>query len=181
VSAADRRSALVVVADAAEPVLRETRRRYLHEAVERGIPAHITILFPFVPDPDVDDGTLDALRRLYAPVPAFAYALTSIESFPDAVWLAPRPVEPFLELVERTRAAFPDRPPYGDPAQVPVPHCTIGTDDDPQRVAEMVDDLRARLAGRLPIPCRAVEVALVGEGPEGVWVTREVFPLAGAG
>ena len=41
----DRRSALVVVAAEAEPVVRECRLRYQREAVERGLPAHLTILF----------------------------------------------------------------------------------------------------------------------------------------
>ncbi len=178
-SAAARRSALVVVARDAEFVLREARARYQRETVERGIPAHITVLFPFVPEPELDDRTLSGLRDLYAPMSSFAYSLTSVESFPDAAWLAPEPVEPFLELVVRTRAAFPDRPPYGDPAHVPVPHCTVGTDDDPSRVAAMVEDLRARLAPRLPIPCRAVEMTLVGERPDGAWVTRAAFPFGG--
>jgi 2'-5' RNA ligase len=178
-SDADRRSALVVTAGEAEPVVREWRLRYLRESVERGIPPHLTILFPFVPESEIDDEVLTALGRLYAPVSPFDYALESVESFPDAAWLAPAPAEPFLDLIARTRAAFPDLPPYGNSEYVPVPHCTLGVDDDPARVEAMVRELRAGLGARLPVPCRAEEVSLVGERADGSWVERGAFPLQG--
>lgn len=179
-SDADRRSALVVVAREAEPMVGEWRLRYLRESVERGMPPHLTILFPFLPAAEVDDAVLAGLRRLYAPMSAFSYELASIEAFPDAAWLAPRPAEPFLRLVEATRRAFPAFPPYGDPEHVAVPHCTIGVDEDPKGLEAMVRELQAQLAPRLPIRCRAVEVSLVGERPDGAWLVRDAFPFEGA-
>lgn len=180
-SDADRRSALVVVAREAEPVVGEWRRRYLRESVERGIPPHLTVLFPFVPASEIDDAILATLERLYAPVRPFAYELASVEAFPDAAWLAPVPAEPFFDLVERARRAFPGLPPYGDPEHVVVPHCTLGIDEDPDRLAAMVRELRERLGPRLPIRCRAVDVALVGELGDGTWLTRATFPFEGLG
>jgi 2'-5' RNA ligase len=179
VSDTDRRSALVVVAAEAEAVVGEWRLRYQRESVERGIPPHLTILFPFVPATAIGEDTLAKLRRLYAPVRPFEYELASVESFPDAAWLAPVPVEPFDELVATARQAFPAFPPYGNPEHVVVPHCTIGTDDDPQRVGAMARELRERLGPRLPIRCRADEVVLVGEQANGMWVRHEAFPLRG--
>lgn len=176
----DRRSALVVVAREAEAVVGEWRRRYQRESVERGIPPHLTILYPFAPGAQIDDETLGSLRRLYAPSRPFGYRLASVEAFPDAAWLAPLPVEPFLELVARTRAAFPAYPPYGNPDHVVVPHCTLGVESDPERVDAMVRVLRERLGPSLPIRCRADEVSLVGERGDGTWVTRAVFPLEGS-
>lgn len=178
-SDADRRSALVVVAREAEPIVRSWRLRYQPEWVGRGIPPHLTILFPFVPASTIDDRTLTTLRRLYAPVQPFSYSLTTVESFPDAAWLAPDPVQPFLDLVEKTRSRFPALPPYGDPEHAVVPHCTIGTDDDPGHVEAMVRELREGLGPRLPIVCRADEVALVGELANGHWVAQAAFPFAG--
>ncbi len=60
------------------------------------------------------------------------------------------------------------------------PHCMIGTDDDPARVEVMVRELREGLGPRLPIRCRADEVVLLGEKPDGTWARREAFPLDGA-
>lgn len=176
----DRRSALVVLAAEAEPVVGEWRLRYQREAVERGLPAHLTILFPFVPATQIDDELLTELRRLYAPVRPFAFELASVESFRDAAWLAPVPAEPFHALVGRARRAFPTLPPYGDPEHVVVPHCTVGADDDPETVEAMVRDLREGLGPRLPIRCRATELVLLGEATDGTWARREAIPFDGA-
>ena len=55
---ADRRSALVVVATEAEPVVSEWRARYHRESVKRRIPPHLTVLFPFVSPAELGDGVL---------------------------------------------------------------------------------------------------------------------------
>ena len=57
VSDPGRRSALVVIAREAEPVVGTWRLRFLRESVERGIPPGL-ILFPFVPAAEIDDGVL---------------------------------------------------------------------------------------------------------------------------
>lgn len=176
---ADRRSALVVVAAEAERVVGEWRERYQPAAVAKRLPPHLTILFPFVPVTELDDAVLARLGRMYAPVRPFGYELTSVESFPDVAWLAPMPAAPFHELVEITRHAFPELPPYGDPGHVVVPHCTVGTDDDPERVVDMVRALREGLGPRLPIRCRADEVALLAEEVDRTWARRDAFALRG--
>lgn len=178
-SDADRRSALVVVANEVEPVVREWRLLYQREWVERGIPPHLTILFPFLPPSAIDGRTLAVLRGLFAPVEPFPYELGRVGSFPGTVWLAPDPVEPFLDLVERARRAFPDLPPYGDAEHAVIPHCTLALDEDADRLAAMVRELRERLGPRLPVRCRAVEVSLVGERADGTWLVRHAFPFAG--
>jgi hypothetical protein len=172
------RTALVVVIHEAEAVLMPWRRRYLRATVDRGIPAHITVVFPFVPATEIDAAVGEKLSELYAPVAAFEYDLASVESFPGYAWLAPRPAEPFLELIACTRSAFPDHPPYGDPELVPVPHCTVGASDEADRLAAMVAELRPALAADLPIRCRADAVTVLEELDTGVWTERDRLPLA---
>ena len=176
----DRRSALVVVAAEAERVVGEWRERYQPAAVAKRLPPHLTILFPFVPVTELDDAVLARLGRMYAPVRPFGYELTSVQSFPDVAWLAPMPAAPFHELVEITRHAFPELPPYGDPGHVVVPHCTIGTDDDSARVETMVRELREGLGPQLPIRCRVDELVLLEEAADGTWAWRQAFPFDGA-
>ena len=173
------RSALVVVVPEAERVVSRWRRRFHSHAVERGIPPHITILFPFIPRGVPDDGVLQALRRLYGPLRPFGFDLVSVETFPTTAWLAPAPAAPFLDLVAITRAAYPEYPPYGDPELVPVPHCTVGTDDDSGVVGEMARELRAGLGPQLPIRCRAAELTLLEERPDQSWATRATFLFEG--
>ena len=69
-----------VVADAVDETLAPWRRRFHAWSVERGIPAHLTILFPFVPASRVDGELLASLRTLYAPVAPFGSQLYSSSS-----------------------------------------------------------------------------------------------------
>jgi 2'-5' RNA ligase len=179
VTLSQRRSALVVVANDAEPVVRACRDRHHRVSVERGIPEHLTILFPFLSADDLDGETLGTLRRVFAPVLPFAYELARVESFPDAVWLAPEPAEPFLDLIAQARDAYPELAPYGDPSLEPVPHCTIAAVDNPAYVDELVRELRAELEPRLPIRCRATSLALLAEQPDETWRTHATIPLEG--
>jgi 2'-5' RNA ligase len=171
------RSALVVVASDAEPVVGPWRRRYHSHSVERGVPPHLTVLFPFVPPSQLGDDVREELRRLFAPHSTFGYDLVSVETFPTTAWLAPAPAGPFLDLIAITWEAYPQYPPYGDPELVPVPHCTVGTADDPGAVEEMARELRAGLGPQLPIRCRAAGLTLLEERPDGTWGARATFPF----
>lgn len=148
--------------------------------VHRRIPTHITVLFPFVPTRDLDETLRARLRALFAPMAPIDYALTSVESWPGTVFLAPEPAAPLVALIDRIRRAFPDRPLYGDPSIDPAPHVTIATESDPERLERLTLELRERLAGRLPLSCRADVVWLMVERPDGTWHRFDAFPLEGA-
>jgi 2'-5' RNA ligase len=173
------RTALVVTADAAERVLAPWRRRHNRSAVEHRIPAHVTILFPLVPAAEVDEPLLARLAELYARIEPFSFDLARLDSFPDAAWLHPEPAVPFHALIDRTCAAFPDSPPYGNPSLAPVPHCTVGIAEGPARLAAMMAELQAGLAPLLPIRCEATAVSLLEERHDATWPLRARFPLRG--
>jgi hypothetical protein len=175
-----RRTALVVVSAEHEPSLLEARRRWA--GPDRGIPPHVTILVPFVVPAELDDGSLRAIRGLCASTQPFDYVLASVESFPDAVWLAPDPTEAFVDLIARTREAFPAYPPYGDPAAgAPVPHCTVRLLDEPDSRDRAVEEVRAWFRPHLPIRCRAEAVTLIEELDDGTWTTNRSFLLGETG
>ena len=118
-------TAVLVLVPAAEPVVGALRDA-LDPSAPQGVPAHVTVLFPFVPARDVDDGTVATLRRAVRDVAPFSFRLDAVGWFgDDFVWLAPNPSEPFAELTDRTASAFPDHPPY-EGEHEPVPHLTVG-------------------------------------------------------
>jgi len=81
--------------------------------------------------------------------------------------------------IDRTTAAFPGYPPYGDPALEPVPHCTVGVVDDPAELPSVLEALRDGLEPLLPIRCEARDVALLAERDDGSWAVHTRFPLEG--
>lgn len=170
-----RESALIVPVPAAEPVVGPWREN-LDPACEWGVPAHITVLYPFVPPAEIDQRVLDRLRQVLEAAPAFAFRLVAVEWFGDEVaWLRPEPKLAFLDLTDRIGQAWPEHPPYeGAHAEV-IPHLTIcqGADPDDMAAAAMAVD------ARLPIEAEAERIFLMaGTRETDSWTTVAEFPLS---
>jgi hypothetical protein len=63
-------TALVIVLEDAEP-FDEVRREFAVQAVELGIPFHVTLLSPFAPREQLTDGLLADVRAFFAEQPSF--------------------------------------------------------------------------------------------------------------
>jgi 2'-5' RNA ligase len=137
-----------------------------------GVPAHVTIVFPFVPAELVDDSTLSELDAVIAATPAFEVAFRRTGRFPDVLYLAPEPVEPFVALTSGVVARWPEHPPYEGAFDAVVPHLTVACGD-----GEILDTADADVTGALPIEAVANEALLLEEiEPESVrWGARASF------
>lgn len=164
------RSALIVAVPEAEPLVHEWRMRYDNAAL--GIPAHLTLLFPFVPAEEIGEHLVDELRGLFASQPAFSFTLSRVARFADVAWLAPDPSDPFRRLTELTFSRYPDYPPYEGIHEEVLPHLTVAMGD-----AALQDEVEAALTPHLPIGAHAGEVTLLVEDEAGNWSESERFPL----
>ncbi|MGH3300808.1 MAG: 2'-5' RNA ligase family protein [Streptosporangiaceae bacterium] len=169
-----RESALIVEVPAAEPVVGRYRAD-LDANSGLGVPAHITILTPFLPVGLLGDGERDRLLRVFAAATPFAFRLDRTGWFGTTVlWLGPQDPVPFADLTERVFAAFPDFPPFGGQFDEVVPHLTIGHQHP-------VDELRRaeqEIIPKLPVTDRVSAVTLMAESsPGGSWETLATFPL----
>jgi hypothetical protein len=152
-------------------------RCILDQSAPWGVPAHVTVVYPFLPPQRVDD---DALRRLAAAVGtvlAFTCTLARTDWFgEDAVWLAPEPAAPFRALTRAVWDAFPECPPYGGVHGEPTPHLTLGD----ARVGPLAALRAAEAAVRpeLPLRARVTEALLIGRAPEpDSWGVLRRLPL----
>ena len=177
----DWESALLVAVPEAEPAVGEHRAR-LDSSARDGVPAHLTVLYPFLPPAAIDGAVLASLRRLFAGFPAFDVTLDRVSWFgADVVWLGPRDDRPFRALSSGAFAAFPECPPYGGLIAEVIPHLTIGDRDDPGALRAAAEAVR----GHLPIEARVTEVTLMAGPvpgnlaiPPGQWHTLTAFPLS---
>ena len=164
------RSALVIVVPEAEPLVHEWRMRY--DNADIGIPAHVTLLFPFVPTEEISEELIAELRELFAEQPAFSFTLARVARFADVAWLAPDPSDPFRRLTDLIFSRFPDYPPYEGIHDEVLPHLTVAMGD-----AALQDEVEAALTPHLPIGAHAGEVALLVEDEAGNWSESERFPF----
>jgi hypothetical protein len=88
---------------------------------------HITLLAPFRPRNRLDDHRLRKdLRRFFARVAPFSFALVASRRFPDGIdYLAPEPADPFRTMTAELADRFPDCPPYGGQFDSVIPHLTV--------------------------------------------------------
>lgn len=170
-------AALVVLVPEAEPLVRDYRREYDPSAA-KGMPAHITLNYPFLPGADPSETTLETLRSLLAGVPSFSFRLTRWALFPDLLYLAPDPEGPFRDLVARFQKAFPDSPPYGGGHSEIIPHLTIAQEDDPVILEGISSDFQVGAESRLPIWSQASQVWLM-DNRRGRWSKQTSFRLGG--
>ena len=158
------RTALIVPVPEAEPQVGALRLAHDSFAA-RGVPAHITILFPFADTAQLDDA---AVADLISQFPAFDFTLDRVEQFPDGTtWLHPTPSLPFVDLTAAVWQRWPEHPPYEGLHDEVIPHLTI---------SETPIDVQLEL----PITARAREVMLIEEDePSGRWAARLHLPLLG--
>jgi len=157
------RTALVIAVPEAEPVVGRLRSLY-DDADGTGIPAHVTLLFPFG---DRDDGLAD----LFAQFEPFEFALTETRRWPDVLWLTPEPAQPFIRLTLAIMERYPEYPLYDGMHDRVVPHLTVAYHHDVTR------DVDIELRHRLPIEARASEVVQLEEYEPNRWRERQRFAL----
>jgi 2'-5' RNA ligase len=153
-------------------------RAALDSAATLGVPAHVTVLYPFLPPERLDDDTLTAVGEAVASVPAFTADFTHVGWFGDIVaWLAPTPDEPFRALTTAVWRRFPEAPPYEGAFSDVVPHLTIGHDVPKPALTEAAD----AVAASLPLRASVDAVRLIaGTLEPGSWHTVREFPLGEA-
>ncbi len=173
-------TALLLPVPAAESSVGQHRAR-LDQAARDGVPAHITVLYPFLPPAGIDAALLASLSQMFAGHAAFGFTLDKIGWFGEqVVWLGPRDAAPFSALTHQVVAAFPSCPPYGGRHAEVIPHLTIGHAGGPQALQAAAESVRPCL----PIEAVATEVTLMAGPRPGTpgtpphqWRSIAAFPL----
>lgn len=165
-------TALVLLVPEAEAIVSSWRARYDTSAAE-GVPAHITVLVPFMAYEKIDAACRNTLREIIAGCGALNLTFLASKRFPDTIWLAPEPDEPIRKLSQALVAQFPDYPLYGGAFDVIVPHLTVA-----QGEAAVLDEVEADLSARLTTPLKArIESCTLFSHEPGRWRDMEQFRL----
>ena len=169
-------SALVVMAPEAEPIVKSFRDRF-DPVAALGMPAHITVLYPFIPPDGVDRRVLKQLAQLFATHRRFEYTLAEASLFPDVLYLHPEPADPFRALTRDVHAHFPEFPPYRGAYSDIVPHLTLAQAAGANDLESIAAEFSATTGMLLPVRAEAAEIALV-DNSTGRWRVTRTFALA---
>lgn len=168
-------TALIIAVPEVESLVGDFRARHDPASAE-GIPAHVTVLYPFLSPPRLSSVTLQSLRDIFGQVPEFRARFEELRRFPGVLYLPPLPNATFRRLTETVVEYFPDAPPYGGQFSEIVPHLTVAHAADQTRLEAIEAEFLEAAMGKLPIDATIREVTLI-EKRDGRWRTQVRFPL----
>lgn len=164
----------LIIAVRLPPALERLRQRGVRDAGQ-GLPAHVTLLYPFLDPSRIGPDVLTAIHRVTDRVDAFTYRLVGRGTWPGTLYATVEPERPFRSLFEALAAAFPSHPIYR--GRFPfIPHVTIADD-----VAGGDDDIAADPAwADLPVRLVARGADLLVREPDR-WSVRHHLPFRTVG
>jgi 2'-5' RNA ligase len=172
-------SGVVLEVPEVEPLVARWRQRH-DPAADTGIPAHITLLYPFIPPGDLTPESLEALRTIARGAMPFRFALVGVDEFPGLLWLRPEPTSAFIALIRQLCAAYPGFPPYGGRYPDPTPHLTVAVVEPGEEQRALRRELEGELASQLPVQCAASALTILGSDAGARWSARHRFALGGS-
>jgi 2'-5' RNA ligase len=166
-------SALFIPVEEADSII--GRWRHEHDPLaSAGVPAHITLIVPWLQPELITADRLSDLDETLRDVKAFEFELTHVDWFGGRVlWAAPVPTRPFLDLIQRLAERY-GTPTWGGQFDEVIPHLTIAHAGAEAGLVSVAADV----AVRLPLRCHADQVwVMVGGG--GNWEVVHRVHLVG--
>jgi len=166
---------LVVFVPQAEPLVQPYRER--HDPVAAlGMPAHVTVFFPFRPPDAITNDDLATLEVIASDFEPFRFRLTDVGRFPGVLFLTPEPEEPFVALSQAVAERFKDLSMYEGEHRGYVPHLTVAHADDVRKLETIEGRFVREAEQHLPINAYAGHLCLMVSRGER-WTNIRSFVL----
>lgn len=167
-------TAFVVRVPSAEGFVAELRNRF-DSTVQVGVPAHISVLVPFMDPAGITSAVLAAAQDALSDVASFEFTMRRVGRFPATAYLAPEPADPFVAMTASLVRRFPEFPPYGGEHAGVIPHLTVAHGSAENATAAAAE-LEEKMRSSGPIEARCTSVVLL-ENSTGNWREMHVFEL----
>lgn len=166
---------LIIRVPEAEPVVGRWREQF-DSSVAVGIPAHVTVLYPFLGHDRISDQVLCELGEIFGAYSAFDVGFQGCGRFPGVLYLVPVQEDRLRALTLAVTDRWPEAPPFQGRFTDVVPHLTVAYGQE----SGVFDEIEADLSGRLPVTARVGSVhLLVYDGT--MWSERAEFALRADG
>jgi len=169
-------SALAILVPEAEHLVAPFRERYDPSAAVC-MPAHITLLYPFLAPEVIDSAVIGKLTACIGQFAEFSFTLSAVARFdPGVLYLAPEPVDLFRRMTLAVWNDWPQTPPYGGRYTEIIPHLTVVEVGGAPLRERIAKDFAEPASRTLPIRARATAATLL-EKRDGKWRVYTAIPL----
>jgi 2'-5' RNA ligase len=166
-------SALIIRVDL-PPALAALRLRSDENAAD-GVPAHVTLLYPFGDPSSIDHRVGSLVGSIVSRHAAWSMILGERRRWPDTLYVSVEPDAPVRALQVDLAAAFPTLALYGGTYPF-TPHVTISEGEGAHDPAVADDPAWSEL----PVTRVADAVELIVRGSDGRWLVGRRFPMRDA-
>ncbi len=164
---------LVIPVAAADALLASVGARY-PGTVREGVPAHVSLLYPFVVAAELDERVTAACSELFVEQVPIRVDFAECYRRGGFVALRPEPSDGLKELMTRTWRRWPDVVPYGGVYGDVEPHVTVAMRCSDQTAVRIEQEVTAEL----PICAELREAWLLAF--EEQWMLRDRFEFGGS-
>jgi hypothetical protein len=164
---------LVIPVPTADALLASVGARY-PGTVREGVPAHVSLLYPFVPAAELDERLTSALAELFDEQVPMLVGFVECYRRGGFVALRPDPIDGLTELLSKTHRRWPDVVPYEGLYGDVEPHLTVAL----RASEEAAVTIEQEATAELPIAAELREAWLLAF--EGRWKLRGQFEFHGS-
>lgn len=163
-------TAVVVPVPTADPFIAACRDRVGLPGAP-AMPAHITIVYPFLDVSHLTDSVLGELHAFFSARDRLHIRCERTDRFPNVLYLAPEPADGLREMTDALVERWPEAPPYGGAYEDVIPHLTVLEGHD-----TLLNAVEAELGRHLPFLATLARGYLYAFDGH-VWRTRAELPF----
>ena len=171
-------TAILLCVPEAEPLVHEWRLKG-DPSASHGVPAHVTLLYPFLPVAQVDEGVCEELRWFFGGIDSFRVRFSRVGRFEHegVVFLQPDS-DDLVQMARSLARRWPECPPYSGSIAIEdlLPHLTIVQTDD-RRLRQSAANA---VSPGLPLTVTASAASLWAKDAAGEWSVHATFPFGPA-
>ena len=167
----EEQSVLAISVPEANSILDYVRSRYKGDIPLVGVPAHITLLYPWMPPGRIDETILAELATVFAGYPAFEFTLDLGWFGQEVLLLVPKDPTPFIDITKAIMRKWPEFKYYNGEYSDIEPHVTLAYGNE-----SSLSEVAAEVAKQVPVQACATSICL-SVGKPGQMITRKMFLL----
>lgn len=147
------------------------------ETAQKGIPPHITLLWPWKEAP-LKHTDIETLKHVLKDIQTFSVTFNKIEQFQNGtIFLACENTEYIQSIMKTIFDTFPECKPYNGEFMNPTPHLTIAQVSDQSTISQVYDEICTKLKPVLPLTYLVDEIVIMEELETKDWKITETIKL----
>lgn len=170
-------SALDIQISNAGEIIEKYRKKYTSDGA-KGMPPHITLLYPFLKTNEYTQQNHNILVDVISKMQPFSFRFEGVDRFPGVLYLKVSQKEKIINIIQKIVHEFPDFLPYGGkfPINELTPHLSIAVSSSEKKL-DFIEQEFINEIGIMNLDSIFVEYLSLSVRISGNWIQLSSFQL----